>query len=53
MAEYKISSIWKDANSVITHYAFHTVTANGATRTTKKGWTLTKYHIGIVGDVFL
>lgn len=36
MAEYRISSIWKDANSVITHYAFHTVIANGATKATKK-----------------
>ena len=36
MAEYRISGIWKDTNSVITHYAFHTVTASGATRATKE-----------------
>jgi hypothetical protein len=36
MANYKISGIWKDANGVITHYAFHTVTENGFTRATKK-----------------
>jgi hypothetical protein len=36
MAEYRISGIWKDTNSVITHYAFHTVTLTGITRATKK-----------------
>ena len=25
MAKYRISGVWKDSNSVITHYAFHTV----------------------------
>jgi hypothetical protein len=35
MAQYKISGVWKDANRVITHYAFHTVTENGHTRATK------------------
>ncbi|WP_259069928.1 DUF3892 domain-containing protein [Mucilaginibacter sp. X4EP1] len=35
MAQYKISGIWKDANGVITHYAFHTVTKDGFTRATK------------------
>lgn len=35
MAEYKISGIWKNDNSVITHYAFHTVTQNGHTRAKK------------------
>lgn len=39
MAEYRISGIWKDANGVITHYAFHTVTTNGFTRATKKSKT--------------
>lgn len=24
MAEYRISGVWKNANNVITHYAFHT-----------------------------
>ena len=36
MAEYRISGIWKDTNIVITHYAFHTVTAKGITRASKK-----------------
>lgn len=36
MAEFRISGIWKDTNGVITDYAFHTVTDNGATRATKK-----------------
>lgn len=36
MTEYRISGIWKDANSVITHFAFHTVTATGTTRAIKK-----------------
>jgi hypothetical protein len=36
MANYRISGIWKDANSIITHYAFHTVTDTGTTRATKK-----------------
>ena len=36
MAEYRISGIWKDTNGVITDYAFHSVTTNGVTRTTKK-----------------
>ena len=35
MAEYKISGIWKDNNNVITHYAFHKVTATGVTRASK------------------
>jgi len=36
MTKYKISGVWKDANGVITHYAFHTKTENGHTRATKK-----------------
>jgi hypothetical protein len=35
MAQYKISGVWKDANGVITHYAFHTVSQAGHTRATK------------------
>jgi Protein of unknown function (DUF3892) len=35
MAQYKISGIWKGADNIITHYAFHTVTANQHTRATK------------------
>lgn len=36
MTTYRISGIWKDSNRVITHYAFHTVTATGVTRASKK-----------------
>lgn len=35
MPQYKISGVWKNANRVITHYAFHTVTQDGITRATK------------------
>lgn len=35
MAKYKISGVWKDANNVITHYAFHTVNTTGTTRAEK------------------
>lgn len=36
MAKYRISGVWKDASSVITHYAFHNVTDEGTTSATKK-----------------
>jgi Protein of unknown function (DUF3892) len=37
MALFRISGVWKDSNNVITHYAFHTVTAEtSATRASKK-----------------
>lgn len=36
MSLYRISGVWKDANNVITHYAFHTVSNNGTTRAEKK-----------------
>lgn len=36
MALYRISGIWKDSNSVITHYAFHKVESDGTTRAMKK-----------------
>lgn len=29
MAQYKISGVWKNANNVITHYAFHKVDEKG------------------------
>ena len=35
MTMYRISGVWKDANKVITHYAFHQVTSDGVTRATK------------------
>lgn len=35
MTIYRISGVWKDTQKVITHYAFHTVTATGVTRATK------------------
>lgn len=35
MSQYKISGVWKDTNGVITHYAFHTMSATGHTRATK------------------
>jgi len=35
MAQYLISGVWKDANKVITHYAFHTRVTDGVTRATK------------------
>lgn len=35
MPTFRISGVWKDANNVITHYAFHTVTGTGTTRQTK------------------
>jgi len=36
MAKYRISGIWKDSNNVITHYAFHTVSENGTSRSIKQ-----------------
>jgi hypothetical protein len=30
MAHYKISGVWKNADNVITHYAFHTLATNGS-----------------------
>ena len=36
MATYRISGVWKDANNVITHYAFHTVGESSTSRATKK-----------------
>ena len=35
MADYRISGVWKDANNVITHYAFHTVGQNSVSRSHK------------------
>lgn len=35
MAQFKISGIWKNANQVITHYAFHTVNSIGVSRADK------------------
>lgn len=35
MAKFKISGVWKNTNGVITHYAIHTVTVTGITRSTK------------------
>lgn len=36
MAHYKISGVWKNANGVITHYAFHTQNADSSyTRASK------------------
>ena len=39
MAQYRISGIWKNDDNVITHYAFHTILADGritrASKTTK------------------
>jgi hypothetical protein len=36
MAQYKISGVWKNAENVITHYAFHTVGEKSTSRTSKK-----------------
>ncbi|MGO4773512.1 DUF3892 domain-containing protein [Flavobacterium sp. W22_SRS_FK3] len=36
MAKYKISGIWKDANNVITDYAFHTEGETTISRAIKK-----------------
>lgn len=35
MAKLKISGVWKDTAGTITHYAIHTVNANGITRGVK------------------
>lgn len=35
MAEYRISGVWKNSESLITHYAFHTVITTGVTRAKK------------------
>jgi len=35
MANYKISGIWKDAENVITHYAFHEAGENSTSRGVK------------------
>ena len=36
MAKYRISGVWKNADNVITHYAFHAVGENGTTRAVKR-----------------
>ena len=36
MALYRISGVWKDANNVITNYAFHTVGESSVSRAIKK-----------------
>ncbi|MGN6195359.1 MAG: DUF3892 domain-containing protein [Ginsengibacter sp.] len=36
MALYRISGVWKNANNVITYYAFHTVGENSVSRAIKK-----------------
>lgn len=36
MGKYRISGVWKDANNVITHYAFHEVGDNSTSRAMKK-----------------
>ena len=36
MATYRISGVWKDANNVITHYAFHTVDETSLYKSVKK-----------------
>lgn len=36
MGLYRISGIWKNANNVITHYAFHAVNNDSTSRATKK-----------------
>jgi hypothetical protein len=35
MSIFRISGIWKSSNSVITHYAFHTVGNDSTSRATK------------------
>ena len=35
MAQYRISGVWKDEKGTITHYAFHTKTDKGYTRSKK------------------
>lgn len=35
MTQFRISGIWKDANNVITDYAFHTVNENSTSRAVK------------------
>lgn len=35
MATYRISGVWKNANDVITHYAFHKKSENSTSRATK------------------
>lgn len=35
MAEYKISGVWINSESIITHYAFHTVSTIGIYRAKK------------------
>src|SRR5258705_10665766 len=36
MAVYRIAGIWKNADNVITHYAFHTVNGNTTDRANKQ-----------------
>jgi hypothetical protein len=36
MAQYKISGVWKNADNVITHYAFHMVGSGSTSRSIKK-----------------
>ena len=35
MATYKISGVWKDSNSTITHYAIHLIVGNSSYRANK------------------
>lgn len=39
MAKYRITGVWKNANDVITHYAFHTVGESSTSRAVKKSKT--------------
>lgn len=36
MALYRISGVWRDANNVITHYAFHEAGKDSTTRASKQ-----------------
>lgn len=36
MASYRISGVWKNANNVITDYAFHTIEGTTVSRAVKK-----------------
>ncbi|WP_330442272.1 DUF3892 domain-containing protein [Flavobacterium sp. C4GT6] len=51
MAEYKISGVWKNENNTITHYAFHTRTANGHTRAEKVSKSEAIRRLEISGNV--
>ncbi len=49
MAKYRITGVWKNANNVITHYAFHTVGENSTSRAVKKSKQMLFHSLSALG----